>query len=337
MARYNNKTMLVDTSKQVKKSNELSMAKLNHGLSLNQMQLLAYAILKTQKDSVTEFRKHEFEEMFEIGKYLTAQARVDTQKVSMTQMSFEDFENEHFEYINVFSKLRYKEGLFTFVWNPEILPHILDLKERYVLTDIGVTVNFKSSFSWSLYDYLKASYGYWYKVFSKEALMKLFGVEKSKSYISNSGLFKKNVLDRAIEEINRHTELNVTCEDIKKGRSIVGFKISWSTGKGIKKVMSQQIEYISAFVDTILGDTLMYAAIEDKHNRENAIEIVRQVHAIKLNDLGDKSSLTQEYAGKLIDQLNGYLIQLNENLRNDGKSELYLPTEKLPMFNWLEQ
>ena len=35
----------------------LSMAKLSHGLTLQQMQLLAYAIYSTQQDGKTEFRQ----------------------------------------------------------------------------------------------------------------------------------------------------------------------------------------------------------------------------------------------------------------------------------------
>lgn len=34
---------------------------MNEGLTLNQMQLFAYAIFSTQIDGKTEFRKHEFE------------------------------------------------------------------------------------------------------------------------------------------------------------------------------------------------------------------------------------------------------------------------------------
>lgn len=39
--------------------------------------------------------------------------------------------------------------------------------------------------------------------------MKLFGVEYVKSYQNNTGLFKNKVLDVAIKEINRLTELEV--------------------------------------------------------------------------------------------------------------------------------
>ena len=76
-----------------------------------------------------------------------------------------------------------------------MIPHILELKEKFILTDLSITSNFKSSFSWTLYDYLKAHYGYWHKPISKEGVMRLFGVKESKSYQTNSSLFKRKVLN----------------------------------------------------------------------------------------------------------------------------------------------
>jgi len=157
MFRKNNKEQFRLTQSEIKKSNELSMAKMNEGLSLNQMQLLAYAIFSTQQDGKTEFNKHDLEKKFNID-YKTKHAKEDAQKVSIVQFSVEDLENDYFEFWNVFKAIRYKSGKFIFKWNEEFIPHILEIKEKYVLTDLAVTSNFKSSFSWTLYEYLKAHY-----------------------------------------------------------------------------------------------------------------------------------------------------------------------------------
>ena len=45
----------------IKRSNDISMAKLNQNLTLNQIQLLAYAIFSTQQNGETQFRKYEFQ------------------------------------------------------------------------------------------------------------------------------------------------------------------------------------------------------------------------------------------------------------------------------------
>ncbi|WP_089974535.1 hypothetical protein [Carnobacterium viridans] len=61
VGRINNKKILEDNSSSIQKSNEFSMVKMNQGLTLNQMQLLSYAIYATQKDGTTTFRKIDFE------------------------------------------------------------------------------------------------------------------------------------------------------------------------------------------------------------------------------------------------------------------------------------
>ena len=206
----NKKSIVVSDKDMMRKSNELSMAKLSHGLSLNQTQLLAFAIFVTQKNEETRFNKSDFEERFEIGKYNAKYAREDIKKLQPLYYEVDRFAKQNFyEIVNIFQEIKYDDGVFSFVWSEKIMPHILDLKERYVLTDLSITSKFRSSFSWILYDYIRGNYGRWHAPVSKAFLMQLFGVEDKKSYITNTGAFKKMVLDIAIKELNEHTELNV--------------------------------------------------------------------------------------------------------------------------------
>src|SRR5699024_11715446 len=97
------------------------------------------------------------------------------------------------------------KGLIKFRWMDEFIPHILELKDKYVMTDLTVTARFKSGFSWRLYEYFKANYGYWMKEVSKEALMKLFAVEHRKRYVNSAAQVIRGVLDVTIDEINKFT------------------------------------------------------------------------------------------------------------------------------------
>lgn len=334
MGRKNLKKKLVDSSNTIQKSNELSMAKLSHGLTLNQMQLLAYAILCTQKDGTTEFRKHEFEKMFNIDTYRTETAKADSSKVLSIQFAFEDVENDTFEYWNVFRKMKYDKGLFTFVWDQDIIRHILDLKDRYVLTDLTITSQFKSSFTWTLYDYLRGSYGCWYKSFTKEGLMKLFSVENFKSYQGNTGLFKKRVLDVAVKEINAYTELDVKYEEIKEGRSITGFKVMWSTGTTVRKASAKQVEILRTLIDTLFEDAMIYLKIKSETNRERAYELVREAMSIKYDYLEDETGLTADLCKHLTDTVEDSLDEINFILEAERIPKLQKP--QVPLFNWLE-
>ncbi|MBS4190154.1 replication initiation protein [Bacillus sp. FJAT-49705] len=104
--RKNEKKTLTNYENSIKKSNELSMAKLNQGLTLNQMKLLVYAIYSTQQDGKTEFNKVDFEEKFEIEKYQTRHAKEDAQRLLDLIFSIEDLENNYFEYYNVLGNSR---------------------------------------------------------------------------------------------------------------------------------------------------------------------------------------------------------------------------------------
>jgi|SRR5699024_7839573 len=333
--RKNKKEVMISNANSIKKSNELSTAKLNQGLSLNQMQLLSYAIYATQQDGSTTFIKADFEKKFEIEQYKTQHAKEDAQRLTDIKFSIEDLENDYFEYWNVFQSIKYREGTFIFKWNEDMVPHILDLKERYVLTDLTVTANFKSGFSWTLYDYLRGLYGAWYLSLSKEALMKLFGVEEKKSYQTNTGLLKKYVLDVAVTEINEFTELNLNYEEIKKGRSIVGFKLIWSTGHGVRKASEKQKEILEAIADVTLADTLMYAEIKDQSNREQAMQIIRDLQFIRYNYLKPEVGLTADKATELVAQATDGLKDLNYLLEVEGMNQLE-PFEPVPMINWLK-
>jgi plasmid replication initiation protein len=326
--RKNEKKALTNYENSIKKSNELSMAKLNQGLTLNQMQLLAYAIYSTQQDGKTEFNKAAFEEKFGIEKYQTRHAKEDAQRLLDLKFSIEDLENNYFEYYNVFQSIKYDNGLFRFKWTEDMVPHILELKEKYITTDLTITSQFKSGFSWTLYEYLKAHYGYWHKPISKEALMRLFGVENKKTYQNNTGRFKNTVLDVAIAEINQYTELNVWYVEEKQGRTIVGFDLHWSTGEKLDGATKKQIKELKTILNAIHEDMFKYINLQNGGNRQAAIEIVRGSEAMHVYT-EEPICITKDHAERLIMDANWMLRELERLLEADKNS-------KLPFYNWLE-
>lgn len=328
MQRRNDKEIVIDYDNSIKKSNEISMAKLNQGLALNQMQLLAFAIFCTQKDGRTEFHKADFERKFGLERYNTKKAKQDVPKLSRLQFSTVDLEAEIVDYLNVFQRIRYEEGLFIFKWSEDMIPHILNLQDHYLTNDLGIASQFKSSFSWTLYDYLKSHYGYWHKYLSKDALMKLFGISENKSYQSNTGLIKKKVLDVAIAELNQFTELKVWYEEKKEGRAITGFELHWSTGVNIEAATKAQLEELDTILKAIEKDMFVYIDLEDKKNLDEAKKILKESR--EMQDILMGGSLTKDYVTKLLLESKRNLHTLERLLEKDQK--------KIPEFyNWLEQ
>lgn len=336
MGRKNSKNQMISYENSIQKSKEFSIAKLNQGLTLNQMQLLAFAIYSTQQNGATEFHKADFEKKFGIEKYQTIHAKQDAQKVSSLQFSIEDLENHYFEYWNVFGSIKYKEGLFTFRWNEEFIPHILELKEKYITTDLTITSHFKSGFSWTLYDYLKAHYGYWHKLISKEALMRLFGVENKKTYRENTALFKKTVLDVAIAEINKYTELEIHYKVEKKGRAITGFDLIWSNGQKLTSATKKQITEIESIANIVFEDIFEYINLDNETDRLRARDLIREIEDMR-KFTNEPISITSERANELIKKAIWNFRQLNGLLEKNHKAVSPESAKKVQFYNWLEE
>lgn len=336
MVRKNSKKQLISHENSIKKSNELSIAKLNQGLSLNQMQLLAFSIFCTQQNGVTEFQKSDFEKKFKLTKYNTEDALKDSDKVTSVKFSTADMENEDFKFWNVFMGMSYKKGHFKFEWNPRMIPHILNLKEKYITTDLSIASKFKSSFSWTLYDFVKAHHGYWHKLVSKEDLMKLFGVHDVKSYQENSSLFKSRVLDVAIKEINENTELEVRYNVEKEGRSISGFDLIWSNGQNLTSATKKQIKELQGIIDIVFEDMFQYININDENDRQRAINLVREIENMR-EFIGVPISITKEKADDLIKKAVWNFRELNRLLEKNHKPVSPESRKKVEFYNWLEE
>lgn len=335
MGRTNSKNKIISYENSIQKSNEISMAKLNHGLTLNQMQLLAFAIYSTQQNGSTEFHKVDFERKFGIEKYQTVHAKQDAQKVMSIMFSVEDLENNYFEYWNVFSSIKYKEGLFTFRWNEEFIPHILELKDKYITTDLTIASKFKSSFTWTLYDYIKGHYNFWYKNISKDGLLKLFGVENTKTYTENTAQFKRAVLDRAIKEINQYTELDVTYEVEKEGRSIVGFKLKWSNGTTFTSATKKQIKELKSMVDIVFDDMFEYMNLDTEIDRLHARDLILEIENMR-EFTNEPISITNEKANFLLQKAVLNFRELNSLLQKNHKDLSPEAVKKVEFYNWLE-
>lgn len=336
VGRKNGKKKLISYENAIKKSNELSAAKLYQGLTLNQMQLLAYSIFCTQQNGVTEFRKAEFEKKFGVAQYKTEDAMKDSDTITSIKFSTADMENEKFKFWNAFIGMSYDKGEFSFEWSPKMLPHILDLKEKfYITTDLTIASKFKSSYSWTLYDYLKAHHGCWYKILPKEEVMKLFGVQDIKSYQTNTGMFKKRVLDIAIKEINEYTELIVSYKDQKEGRTISGFRLDWSTGTKVTGATKKQIKEIQGIIDIVFDDMFQYVNIDDKEDRQRAINLMREIE--QMRGFTDESvGITSEKASNLIQKAVWNFKELNRLLEKNHQPVSPETKKKVEFYNWLE-
>ena len=310
--------IMFDNKTIIKKSNELSTAKLLQGLSLNQMQLFSYCILKTQKTGISSFQKIEFESMFDISRYNSKKAYEDAKALFQMYVTFDDDIKNELAHLHVFHKMTYqykRGGAFVFEWEPEILPHILELKERYVMIDLTITSRFKSGFSWTLYELLKASYGRSTLSYSKQEIMNLFNVSQNKSYISNTSLFRKNCLDVAVEEINNLTEYKIEYDIKKKGRAITGFTIKFWKIKDIRRLATdKQINYIEVLKDSMRYFSVEINKIKDGDQREFAFYLFEEINK-KIDYTSNTDSI--ETVDNIIKDINNKKSLINKIISED--------------------
>lgn len=98
----------------------------------------------------------------------------------------------------------------------------VDFFTQYLLSN---TVKFKSVYSVRLYELIvqwKNAEPRKMPVFEVDKLRGQLGVDTSQYQVMAD--FKKRVLDKAIAEINEHSDLIVSYEQVKKGRVIIGFR-----------------------------------------------------------------------------------------------------------------
>src|SRR5699024_3351299 len=244
---------------------------------------------------------------------------------------------------NVFIAIEYDRGEFIFEWNKRMLPHIIKLKEKYILTDLTITSQFVSGYRWILYDYLKAHYGYWQKTLSKEALIKLFAVENIKSYQATPNL-KQRVLNLAIEEVNKFTEINVWYTEKKVGKTITHFTIHWSVGKPEAGATEEQMSLLRSIYNEVEEKMFDYISIKNTQNlekmRANVIKIKKKkkskkmrANVIKIKEINKmvNNKLSSEKAKELISEAKTIYHELEYMLKNDKNIR-----DKSIYFNWLE-
>lgn len=123
----------------------------------------------------------------------------------------------------------------------EILPYLHSLKDNFTRYNLRHVAKFKNRYAIRIYELMKQ----WDNTKKERDLMLddmkyMFQLPSSYEKMSN---LKKRVIDPAIEDINKHSDLEATYENIKKGRHVIGFKLRWKNkAQGKPQVIKQPKE-----------------------------------------------------------------------------------------------
>jgi plasmid replication initiation protein len=131
-----------------------------------------------------------------------------------------------------------QSGCIDLFFAPFIIPFLSEIKDNFTQYKLEHVLNLKSSYGVRLYEILKSS-------MSGEMTLTVewlkASLELSDSYCQISNL-KDRVLNPAVSEINKKTDMTVSYEQIKSGRSIIAFKFVFVLREDKKKAKKPAIK-----------------------------------------------------------------------------------------------
>lgn len=219
---------MTNTNRLVVKDNALIDASFN--LSLVEQRLMLLAIVEAREiDNLSPNTAIEIS----VSSY-TQQFKADSNNIySAIKEAARTLKRREFSYLdrykgqpaystaNWVNKITYVDnsGLVVLYLSEEVISLISRLEEQFTKYHLEQVSSFKSKYSTRLYELIIKwlSTGITEKYEINDLRNKLGLAVNEYSTMSN---FKTNVLDKALGEINKHTDINVNYEQFKKGRTI---------------------------------------------------------------------------------------------------------------------
>jgi plasmid replication initiation protein len=143
------------------------------------------------------------------------------------EMNLGTKENPDWLFFHWFEYIRYIQGTGTIKmkFSPVLEPYLLNLKETYTKYRLGYVINFKSEYSFRFYEIMKQYEQIGERTITIEEIRELLMLEDNK-YLKYSHL-KARVIQKAIEEINKYSDIKINLEkEEKEGKKVVGLVFS---------------------------------------------------------------------------------------------------------------
>ena len=228
-------------------SKELTVVKSNsfvqasYSMSLDEMRILSLTLgvfnpeNPTKRDfefTVDEFCQH-FPDVDPKSAYTQVQNAI--RKISRRWMTLRDDEYMLDEVVFVTDRTYFKkEGRFRVVFHERLMPYIAELHNKYTTYQLKNISEFASLHSIRIYELCSQYRDTGWRHISLESLKDWLGV-KDKYPRYNS--FNQRVLEPSISEINAKSDLMITVEPIKRGRSVVALDFVITSKQAAKTIL----------------------------------------------------------------------------------------------------
>lgn len=207
----------------IKKSNSM-IQKSKGKLSLQEQKIILYTISKIKKtDDVFEEYEFDLKNFCRVCGIEEHGQNYQNLKESIENLSNKSFwiqqGNEKIlcHWVNK-AWINEQETTIRIRLDDTLKPYLLQLKSNFTIYELENVLCMKSKYSVRLYEILKSYLNLKeYEIDIKE-LKELLGIEKKQYSVYKD--FRVRVIDKAIEEINRYTDININYKAIRKNRKI---------------------------------------------------------------------------------------------------------------------
>lgn len=223
----------------------------------------------------------------------------------------DDSNTEDWTASTMLASVRIKGSLCRYAYSPR-LKELLYSPSMYGKINLIIQSRFQSSYGLALYEncvrYRELPYTKWFEL---DVFRKLMGVPPGKYVIFRD--FKKRVIDKSLDEVNRHTDLHIVAELEKSGRKVIKIrfkliikakknKLQTDNVKNELVVTKQGCKIEEIMVNKFFLSRVKISALLEEYNKDY---IATKVNLILNSDM---------YRNNKIKNITGYFI---EALKND--------------------
>lgn len=209
----------------VRKSNRLINYRDKLGLTALQQKLFLFSVTELKrKEDFDKLLSFDMRDFFGKQRLTTRDyeaVRKAAAQLVRTSISIRDDKGKWVE-LSLYSKIEGQSGssIVHFKFNQELQPYLVNLRGNFTSYLYDNVVHFKSGYSVRIYELLVRRLG-WQNVYEVKVdyLKEILGITETKTY-QTFPKFRKKVLDKAQEEINAFSNLNISYETVKRGRGI---------------------------------------------------------------------------------------------------------------------
>ena len=207
---------------------------------------------KATEQTPIEVTASQFADLSEIDTHSAyKQLKAASKKLMKRTFVYEDKDGDDTE-VQWVIRSKYANGYVSMYFTDEVI-HLLKVFDslnpytKYLKEDI---LSLKLTYSIDLYHLAKKYQGMGGFTMSLDDYRKELGTPKSYARINN---LKDNAVDAPINEINENTDINLSYENIKRGRQVVGFKFTVKNKLKPKQVLDSKRNPHTADMFTIEG------------------------------------------------------------------------------------